>query len=262
MGDAIVELFSGFELATVGAVASVVGVGVAFLIFYFQWRQARGIRNIAITVEKHVLGTITNFGVLLQRVEDIIDLADQEDDACLYMMMYWTWFGVDQIFDGKNYNELNANSSTIVKKIRSRISKNKNTVLVIWPVQDHLDEFSSFCRELFKYRLKMQLGRSNLPKDFDEKITAVAADYLRDVALLENLAKSASNVKLVYRADISALVFAVSGKRATGLYYIGEKEQIAMNAKLGGFESSNPPMVDVLINQVSSFSELRCEGGS
>lgn len=231
-------------------------------------------------LKDRLFGTMRGFHEVDHRVLQLIEEANERKDSKLFIMVYWLWFGADEVLAQKPdfpIDQIKGNHSRMRQLLATRREEGRETILVLYDPEAATTKLQSFILAAFKWQrarahekwfsvLGAHDGHAYAEKDATG-IASVLQSYSADVAdwERERLKKPDTQFQAVKRcADIPMLMFAAHdpGTRwSRGLIYLGEKEALAADAETGGFYSEDGRIVQVIISQIRNIAS-RIDGST
>lgn len=214
-----------------------------------QQEQIDQIQSLSSDISEKILGTLPDFDSVYERIAEIIEVANEDKNSKVYLMIYWTWFGSDkEIRDGK-FEHLNSQTSKVNQKIKARLSEGLETHLVIYKTGKNLKDFVKTVLEYRKVKSDSEKYEENLQKLIEE--------YELDIQGMNNTIKKNSKQEIVEQASIPLLlcVSERSDKREAVLF-LGEKEELDKGIKTGGLYSQESTAVDMFLNHIKRHLKI------
>jgi hypothetical protein len=231
----------------VGLAASVffglISLWITLSIAQKQDAQVEELRRLSMSIDQNVLGTLNDFDSVLDALVDLLREASTHEQAKVYFMAYWFWFGADKDFDQNNSTTFRHNPVYVA--LKKCIASVTETTIVMHEEEASIDRL---IQALSEYRGVC------LPNDRKRELVAA---YMDELAWLKSTCdRSQPKTKFSPRKEIPAIIFAVDfcDNRKAGIWFIGETPMLTKKTQLGGFMSRNPATVSMLINQIKGFS--------
>lgn len=234
-------------LSIVSIVIGCIAIAVSAFIAYQQEQTQK------LYIRK-VLGTIPSVPDFMKRLCRVLDDADEDPDAGVFAMLYWTWFGADLAFPASPVAKIDAAASNVFTKLDERIRLGKETTVVCFDPVTGSKQLQSFLRLVLAYNRVMSMRRGSRTKaePSEEDIQALYQRYADSFAALRQMAlKGNGKTSVLGKTEISAIMVAVTGKTPVALLLLLETSALEGFATPAGFESSEPRMVQVIQQQIT-----------
>jgi hypothetical protein len=253
------------EVATYVGVFYTIVVGVATFILAMHIADSQN--QLQQRVMERIFGTMAEFDDVYDKVVELIKEANQKNDSELAIMVYWLWFGVDRRLEREHeyevsLDEINPNDSEFRLLLEQRRLEGQNTTVVVYH-RNALPALHRFVKAAFNWQVdKLPPPRSTSKRTINPAdVESLVQRYMEDLKDFDKRRIETTDTQfkpLRLRNVIPMLMFAGRARRSNwcrGLIYLGETEALEKGAKTGGFMSSDPQIVEVILSQILALQE-------
>lgn len=213
-------------------------------------------------LQERVFHTLIDPESVTNQVAEMVADANTRKDSKLLVMVYWLWFGADEIISREG--SAIANSGLIVgecsrlwKLLKHRAIEGHETTIVAFDPNSNGEKVFAFIKATLGWWGK-HVGKGS-EDEFSRGAEDLLGRYRSDLRAFETEITGKRNTKFqkpVFRDSIPMIMFAATDPTgwAHGLIYIAEVDALKSGAKLGAFYSRDLKIVEVMRAQIEALA--------